>query len=348
MAADEIKTFIAGMPKAELHVHLEGCMTPTLARTLASRNNLPLPDSLASLDQSSGYSFHDLTSFLTVYYPNLGVLQTEVDFRDLALTYLTHAHSQNVLHVELFFDPQAHTSRGIPFPTVLRGYRAGILTAQRTLNMSASLIMCFLRDQSAEYAMATLMEALPFKDSIIGIGLDSDERDNPPSKFAAAFQRARKEGFLLTMHCDIDQPNSIQHIRQAVEEIQVDRIDHGTNIVEDPRLIDVARDRGIGLTCCPVSNSIVTRDFKGREITSLLRAGVKVTVNSDDPAYFRAYANENMEKMATDTDLTKQELIQLQRNAFQISWISTWRRNHFLQKLDEYEKKTITDLPNGA
>jgi len=344
---EDLKSFIAGIPKAELHVHLEGTLTPTLARRLAERNNLPLPPSLSSLDQSSGYDFHDLASFLAVYYPNLAVLQTDLDFRDLALAYLTKAHSQNVKHVELFFDPQAHTSRGVPFPTVLRGYRAGLQTAQRTMGISASLIMCFLRDQSPEYAMATLMDALPFKDSIIGVGLDSDERDNPPSKFAAVFQRASKEGFLLTAHCDIDQPNSIEHIRQVIHEIQVDRIDHGTNIVEDDELVDIIREKGIGLTCCPVSNSVVTADFKGREIVHLLRRGVKVTINSDDPAYFRAYANENLEKLAMGTDLTRKELIELQRNAFGISWISSWRRNHFLSLLDEYERKHLPTMVNG-
>ncbi|EXJ87289.1 adenosine deaminase [Capronia epimyces CBS 606.96] len=347
MASENLRSWIAGMPKAELHVHLEGCLTPSLTRSLAERNRLPLPAALSSLDQTSGYSFHDLTTFLAVYYPNLVVLQTEHDFRDLALAYLTHAHAQNIKHVELFFDPQAHTSRGIPFPTILRGYRTGILAAQRTLGISASLIMCFLRDQSAEYAMATLMEALPFKDSIIGVGLDSDERGNPPSKFAAVFQRASKEGFLLTAHCDIDQPNSIDHIRQVVQEIQVDRIDHGTNVLEDDSLVEILRDKGIGLTCCPVSNSVVTEDFKGREIVDLLRRGVKVTINSDDPAYFRAYANENMEKMATETDVTRKELIQFQRNAFSISWISSWRRNHFLSLLDDYENRTLSSMVNG-
>ncbi|KAJ4524402.1 adenine deaminase [Exophiala dermatitidis] len=278
----------------------------------------------------------------------MAVLQTEHDFRDLALSYLTHAHSQNVKHVELFFDPQAHTSRGVTFPTILRGYRMGLLIAQRTLGISASLIMCFLRDQSPEYAMATLMEALPFRDSIIGVGLDSDERDNPPSKFAAVFQRASREGFLLTAHCDIDQPNSIDNIRQVIHEIQVDRIDHGTNVVEDESLIEELRHKGIGLTCCPVSNSVVTQDFKGKEIAHLLRRGVKVTINSDDPAYFRAYVNENIEKMAVETDVTRKDLIQFQRNAFCISWISTWRRNHFLSLLDEYEKKTLSTVANGT
>jgi adenine deaminase len=241
-----------------------------------------------------------------------------------------------LLTSDRFFDPQAHTSRGVAFPTVIRGYRSAILRAERELGISAALIMCFLRDMSAEFAMATLMESLPFKDWIIGVGLDSDERDNPPSKFAAVFQRASKEGFLLTMHCDIDQPNSIEHIRQALEEIQVDRIDHGTNVVEDPKLVELLKQKNIGLTSCPVSNSVVTSDFKGKEISQLLRAGIKITINSDDPAYFRAYMTENMEKLASGTDLTKEELVQLQRNAFNISWISSWRRSHFLKLLDDY------------
>lgn len=199
--------------------------------------------------------------------------------------------------------------------------------------------MCILRDMDAGYAMSTLMDALPYKDWIIGIGLDSDERDNPPRKFAAVFERARKEGFLLTMHCDIDQKNSIEHIRQVLQDIQVDRIDHGTNVVEDPALVALLKQKNIGLTCCPVSNSVVTKDFKGEEITHLLRDGVKVTVNSDDPAYFRAYMSENMEKMAEGTDLTRHELAQLQRNAFEISWLSSEKREAFVNMLDDYEAK---------
>ncbi|KAJ9616735.1 adenine deaminase [Cladophialophora chaetospira] len=345
----DLPSFISAMPKAELHVHLEGCLTPSLARQLARRNSLPLPPSLSALDETgSTYAFHDLTTFLQVYYPNLSVLQTSQDFADLAITYLSKAHAQNVKHCELFFDPQAHTSRGVPFPTVVRGYQAGIHVAQRSLGISASLIMCFLRDQSAEYAMATLMDSLPFKDIIIGVGLDSDERDNPPSKFAAVFQRAAKEGFLITMHCDIDQPNTLTHLSQAITEIQADRIDHGTNIVESPELIATLKQRGVGLTCCPISNSIVTADFKGAEILSLLRQGVRVTVNSDDPAYFRGYINENMLKLAEGTDVTRRELIQLQRNAFSISWISSWKRNHFLQTLSEFERKTLGLEEEGA
>lgn len=321
-------------------MHLEGALEPALVRTLAARNHLPVPPSLK--ERTSGYDFHDLTSFLAVYYPNMAVLQTEADFSDLAWNYLLKAHSQNVVHTEMFFDPQAHTSRGVPFPTIIRGYRQAIIRAQRELGISASLIMCFLRDMDAGYAMATLMDALPYKNYIIGVGLDSDERENPPSKFAAVFKRARSEGFLLTMHCDIDQKNSIEHIRQVLEDIQVDRIDHGTNIVEDPSLVAIIKKKNIGLTCCPVSNSVVTKDFKGKELGDLLRDGIKVTVNSDDPAYFRAYVSENMEKVAEGAGLTKDELVQLQRNAFEIAWLSSEARDKFIGKLDNYAAQHVS------
>ena len=277
----------------------------------------------------------------------MAVLQTSADFRDLAYDYLTRAHAQNVKHAELFFDPQAHTSRGIPFPTVVLGYRSGLDLAHRTLGISASLIMCFLREESANYAMSTLLSALPYKDSIIGIGLDSEERNNPPSKFAAVYQRASREGFLLTAHADIDQPNTLEHIRQLLLEIQVDRIDHGSNVLESPELTQHLLQRGIGLTCCPISNA-VCKDAKLKEILTLLRMGVKVTINSDDPAYFRGYLNENLLKMANETDVSRKELIQLQRNAFNISWISSWKRSHYLAMLDEYEKTLGPSESAGA
>lgn len=337
--SNDLADFVSGLPKAELHVHLEGCLTPELAARFAERNKMPLPDSVKAASTASGFAFHDLTSFLAVYYPAMEVLQTASDFHDLAMDYLQKAHAHNVKHCELFFDPQAHTSRGVPFPVVLAGYRSGLLQAVKEYGISASLIMCFLRDMSAEFAMATLMDALPYKESIIGVGLDSDERGNPPNKFKAVFERARKEGFLLTMHCDIDQQDSIDHIRQALNDIKVDRIDHGTNIVEDPQLVDFVRQKGIGLTDCPISNSVVTSDFKGKEILQLLRHGVKVTINSDDPAYFRGYANENVMKIAEETDVSRAELVQLMKNAFEISWISSWKREEYLQLLDDYAKR---------
>jgi adenosine deaminase len=196
--------------------------------------------------------------------------------------------------------------------------------------------MCFLRDMDAQSAMDTLIEALPYKDWIAGVGLDSDERDNPPSKFSDVFARAKQEGWLVTCHCDIDQKNSIEHIRQALEDIGVNRIDHGTNIVEDERLVQMVKEKSLGLTCCPVSNSVVTRDFKGKEILQLLRSGVNVTINSDDPAYFRGYVNENLMKMVNGTNISKEELLTLQKNAFEISWISAGKKEYFLRLLEKY------------
>jgi len=331
----DLKEFIAGMPKAELHMHLEGALEPSLVRIIAERNKLPVPPLIQ--EQGSGYSFNDLTSFLAVYYPVLAVLQTSSDYHDVAWSYLTKAHEQNIVHAEMFFDPQAHTSRGVDFATVISGYHSAIVEAREKFRMSASLIMCFLRDMDAESAMQTLTQALPYKDKIIGVGLDSDERDNPPSKFAVVFERARTEGFRRTMHCDIDQKDSIEHIRQAVEEIGVDRIDHGTNIVEDARLVRLIREKGIGLTCCPVSNAVVTADFKGAEMKRLLRdEGVLVTVNSDDPAYFRAYLCENIGFLAERSALAREDVLRLQRNAFEIAWITAEERVGFLALLEEY------------
>lgn len=300
---------------------------------------MDLPPAVTKGSSSEGFAFHDLTSFLKVYYPAMHVLQTPLDFEDLAMDYLEKAHAQNVIHCELFFDPQAHTSRGVPFPDVIRGFSAAASRAERKFDMSVSLIMCFLRDMDAGYAMATLMEALPYKDQIVGVGLDSDELDNPPSKFKAVFERARKEGFMLTMHCDVDQVGSIDHIRQVVNEIQVDRIDHGTNIVEDDGLVEIVKEKGIGLTCCPISDSIVVNDGKAKEMLGLLRRDVMVTVNSDDPGYFQGYVNENIVKLATDMEVKPTELIRLQENAFKISWLPRWRKDEFLQKLYTYARE---------
>ncbi|MEU2036332.1 adenosine deaminase [Nocardia amamiensis] len=333
--SSDLAAFVRGLPKAELHLHLEGTLEPELKFRLAQRNGIELPEK--SVDEvKQTYRFHDLTSFLRVYYPAMGVLQRPEDFHDLAFDYLTRAHAQGVRHVEMFFDPQAHTGRGVPFPAVVSGYRSAIARARRMLGISAELILCFLRDHSAEYAMATLLEALPYKDWIIGVGLDSDERGNPPSKFDAVFQRARAEGFLLTMHCDIDQQNSIEHIRQALEDIEVDRLDHGTNIVEDDRLVELAKSKGIALTCCPVSNSFVTAQMKSDEIVGLLNRGLTVTVNSDDPAYFGAYAADNYLALAEQAGLEIDQLAELAKNSFRASWITPARQDQFLREIDAY------------
>ncbi|WP_280238853.1 adenosine deaminase [Nocardia abscessus] len=333
--ASDLAAFVRGLPKAELHLHLEGTLEPELKFRLARRNGIELPEkSVDEVEQT--YRFHDLTSFLRVYYPAMRVLQRPEDFHDLAYDYLRRAHGQGVRHVELFFDPQAHTGRGVPFPTVISGYRSAIARARRELGISAELILCFLRDHSAEYAMATLLEALPYKSWIVGVGLDSDERGNPPSKFAAVFERARAEGFLLTMHCDIDQPDSVEHIRQALEDIAVDRLDHGTNIVADDRLVELAKSGGIALTCCPVSNSFVTAQMKSAEIVGLLDRGLTVTVNSDDPAYFGAYVADNYLALAEQAGLGIDRLAELARNSFRASWITPARQDAFVREVDDY------------
>ncbi len=331
----DLDAYIAGLPKCELHLHLEGTLEPELKLALARRNGIALEQSTVD-EVEATYDFDSLASFLAVYYPAMGVLVTAEDFRDLAYAYLKRAAAQSVRHVEMFFDPQAHTGRGVPFATVVSGYRQAIVAARAEFGISAELIMCFLRDLSAEFAMATLMESLPYKDWIIGVGLDSDERDNPPSKFAEVFARARREGYQLTMHCDIDQVGSIENIRQALEDIGVDRIDHGTNIVESPPLVEQLKRRGIGLTCCPISNSFVTSDMKANEIVSLLRDDVRVTVNSDDPAYFRGYVGENFVALAAEAGLTAADVTRLARNAFEIAWLPERAREAFLAELDAY------------
>jgi adenosine deaminase len=321
--------FLAAMPKAELHVHLEGTLERRQRVVFAARNGMTIDD-----DQPAAYT--DLTSFLAAYYPNMDVLQNEQDFYDLAYAYLAKAADQGVRHSEMFFDPQAHTGRGIPFSAVVTGYHRAVVDAERDLAIGSRLIMCVLRDHSVESAADTLEASLPFKSWIVGIGLDSDERGNPPAKFARVFAKAREEGYLLTMHCDVDQADSVEHIRQAVEDIGVDRIDHGTNIVEDPRLVGLVIERGIGLTSCPMSNAVVSSSDKADEIVALLHAGVKISVNSDDPPYFGGYITENLLALAASTSLARADFVRLQRNAFETAWISSVERDAHLTALEQF------------
>jgi adenine deaminase len=315
-------------------VHLEGTLEPALKLQLAERNGIDIGQRTVE-EVEATYEFDSLTSFLAVYYPAMQVLREEQDFYDLAHAYLERAAADGVRHVEMFFDPQAHTSRGVPFEAVVTGYhRAAVDGAQ--LGVDADLIMCFLRDHSAESAEETFEASLPFRDLILGVGLDSDERGNPPEKFASVFARAREVGYRLTMHCDIDQVGSIDNIRTVLQDIRTDRIDHGTNVVEDPSLVDELRARGIGLTCCPISNRFVTNDMKAREIGDLLRSGVRVTVNSDDPAYFGGYVAENYVALAEAAGLTSAEVVTLAENSFVISWVDDARRAGYLDEVTRY------------
>ena len=331
----ELASFIAGMPKAELHLHIEGTLEPELKFELAARNGLALPYRSVE-EMRAAYDFNSLASFLTIYYEGMNVLVTEQDFYDLAMAYFRKAHSQNVVYAEIFFDPQGHTSRGIDFETVIRGFRRAQQDAEASFGMRTQLIMCFLRDMSAESAMETLEQSLPYGDWIVGVGLDSDERGNPPVKFKEVFARARKEGYRLTMHCDVDQENSVGHIWQCLDEIKVERIDHGVNALEDPALIKEINKRGLGLTVCPISNGFVTDGLKAQEIKLLLNGGVRATINSDDPAYFDGYMTENFLAVQKAINLSKEELVQLSRNAFDVTWLSQDDRKAYVDALDEY------------
>lgn len=340
--APALRDFVRRMPKAELHLHIEGTLEPELRFELAARNRLELP--YRDIDEMrASYIFHDLSSFLPVYYDAMAVLVTADDFFDLARTYLERAAGEGVRYAEIFFDPQAHTSRGVPFPTIIGGLQRAVVDARRRLGVTAQLIMCILRDHSAEYAMATLLESLPYRDAIVGIGLDSDERGNPPAKFAAVFQRARAEGYHLTMHCDVDQEGTTSHIRQVLELIDVERIDHGVNVLEDDALVQMARERGLGFTVCPVSNRYVTGDLKASQLREMLERGLRVTVNSDDPAYFRSYVTDNLLAVVEAAGLGEAELVQLERNAFEAAWLATGPKEELLAELDRFAAASGVD-----
>src|ERR1700686_3594117 len=239
---------------------------------LAKRNGMTLPYKDAA-EMRAAYDFHDLPSFLKIYYEGMRVLVHEPDFFDLTFAYLAKAHAQNVRYVEMFFDPQPHTGRGVAFDVVIRGIRRAQLDAERILGIKSQLILCVLRDWSAEFPRTTLVQSLPYREWIIGFGLDSDEKNNPPVKFKAVFERARSEGYFLTMHCDVDQQNSTEHIRQCLEEIGVDRIDHGVNVLESERLCDEVARRQLAFTVCPISNAYVTSGSKAKEIRRMLEVG---------------------------------------------------------------------------
>ena len=331
----DMRRFIERMPKAELHVHVEGTLEPELKFDLARRNGIELPyQSVEAM--RAGYDFDDLPSFLKIYYEGMSVLETEQDFYDLTTAYLTKAHSQNVLYAEIFFDPQAHTSRGIAYDTGIRGIRRAQVDAQDKLGIRTQLIMCFLRDMSAESAMATLERSLPYKDWIVGVGLDSDEKGNPPIKFKEVFTRARAEGYRLTMHCDVDQENSTRHIWQTLDDIGVDRIDHGVNALEDEALCDEIMRRGLALTVCPISNDSISGSLKALEVRRMLELGMRATVNSDDPAYFAGYMNENLVATQEAADLSRDQIVRLAVNAFEASWLPAEEKRALRSRLDRY------------
>lgn len=327
-----MKAFIHAMPKAELHVHLEGTFEPEHIFAMAQKNGVKLgyktPEAIVQ-----AYDFHDLPSFLNFYYAAMAVLQTEQDFYALAYAYFEKAAAENIVYVEPFFDPQGHTSRGIAFDTIIHGIHRAQCDAAKNLGLESNLIMCFLRDMSAESAMQHLELSLPYKDKIIGVGLDSDELNNPPLKFAEVFNRAREEGYKLTMHCDVNQKDIVPHIWQCLNDIKVDRIDHGINCLDDANAAAEIAKRGIGLTICPVSNNFVVQSYTTDEIKKMLALGIKATVNSDDPAYFGAYLSDNFLALVEHGNFSKADIIQLNKNAFDISWASPASKAKWLNQL---------------
>jgi len=331
----DMRSFVEGVPKAELHLHLEGTLEPDLRFELAERNAVEIPFATVE-DVRASYVFHDLTSFLVGYYDGMKVLLKEQDFYDLAMAYFRKAHSQNVVYAEPFFDPQAHTSRGVPFGAIITGIHRAQVDAERQLGMKTQLIMCFLRDMSAASALETLEASLPFKGWIIGVGLDSDERGNPPTKFKDVFARARREGYHLTMHCDVNQEDSVRHIWQALDEIGVERIDHGVNSLEDEALIEEIKARGLALTVCPISNRYVTGSLTVDEIKTMLEKGMRVMINSDDPSYMQAYLNENLLELVEVGGFTRAQIAQLAKNSFLATWLSEDEKADYTAKVDAY------------
>ena len=315
-----IDGFIQGIPKVELHLHIEGTLEPELMFRLAERNGIRLP--FGDVQQvRRAYEFTDLQSFLDIYYEGAKVLQTEEDFFDLTWAYLRRVHGENVRHAEIFFDPQTHTNRGVPFDAVVAGIHRALRRARRDLGLSSQLIMCFLRHLSARAAMETLELALPYKEWIVAVGLDSSEVGHPPEKFVDVFDRARGEGFLTVAHAGEEGPPAF--IWQAIELLKVRRIDHGVRCIEDPRLLDHLRTTQLPLTVCPLSN-VKLRVFERLEdhnIKSLLDRGIRVTVNSDDPAYFGGYLTANFQSIQKALNLDRRDIVQLSENAIHAAFV---------------------------
>jgi len=335
----DITRFIAAMPKAEYHVHLEGTLEPEMKFALAARNGLKLPFAdVAAMKRS--YDFHDLPSFLAIYYDGMNVLLTEQDFYDLAHAYLAKAASQNVLYTEMFFDPQEHLKRGVSMAAVIGGITRARAEAERTLGIRSQLILCFVRDSSAESAMAALDAALPMRQHLVGVGLDSDEKGNPPEKFAAHFVKARAAGLKVTAHCDVDQDDTLGHLRTAIVDLKVDRIDHGGNILQSPELVALAKRRNLYFTVCPTfSGTLRTSTPPVDVLRGMIDAGLNATVSSDDPAYMGSeYLNTVLVRAQARSALTRAELIGLERNAFNAAWLPADRKAVYLAKLDAFAR----------
>ncbi len=331
----KVSQFIRNLPKAELHVHIEGTFEPELMLAIARRNGISLP--FSTVDEArAAYQFSNLQDFLDIYYQGVNALETEKDFRDLTCAYFDRVAAQNVRHAEIFFDPQAHTDRGIPFAAVCRGIERGLQYAQQTHGITSRLIMCFLRHLDETDAFATLEQAMPFQRAIYGVGLDSGEVGNPPSKFARVFAAARAAGFRCVAHAGEEGPPD--YIEEAVDLLGVQRIDHGNRALEDPALTARLAELGMPLTVCPLSNHMlgVVGALDQHPLLAMLKAGLSVTINSDDPAYFGGYINENYQAMQDHLSIDDATLARIARNSFHASFLEPQRRAELLAELDAY------------
>ena len=323
MSADDTESrerLIRRLPKAELHLHIEGTLEPEMMFSLAAKHGVRLPYGSVEAVRAA-YAFHDLQSFLDLYYAGCDVLRDRHDFYALAMNYFTRVHADRVVHAELFFDPQSHTARGVAMEVVISGLRDAMDDARRRYGITSELILCLLRHLPEDDALATLEAATPFRSELVGLGLDSGERGNPPSKFARAFARARDLGLRLVAHAGEEGPAA--YIHEALDILKVERIDHGVRCDEDPALVErLARER-IPLTVCPLSNLKlrVVRDLAHHNFARLLRAGLALTINSDDPAYFGGYVADNYRAIAAAVDLSCAELVACAENAVRASFL---------------------------
>ncbi|TDJ36797.1 MAG: adenosine deaminase [Gammaproteobacteria bacterium] len=330
----DLASLIQRIPKAELHLHIEGTLEPELMMKLAQRNQIKLP--YASIDEiRRAYKFSNLQSFLDIYYAGAQVLRMEQDFYDLTWAYLERAAQDNVRHVEIFFDPQTHTGRDVSFAAAVDGIYGALQDGESNLGITFRLIMCFLRHLSASDAMATLGNALPYKSRIHAVGLDSSEVGNPPSKFVEVFDRARDEGFLTVAHAGEEGPPA--YIWEALDLLKVKRIDHGVRCLEDPALVKRLAKEQIPLTVCPLSNLklCVVDTLEEHNLKGLLEAGLCATINSDDPAYFGGYIGENFLRSTEALDLNADDIYILAKNAFTASFLSEKEKERYIAELDE-------------
>jgi len=337
-----MEAFLNAMPKAELHLHLEGTLEPELMFELARRNSIELP--FASVEAlRAAYDFGNLQDFLDLYYQGADVLRTEQDFYDLTWAYLQRCHEQNVIHVEPFFDPQTHTARGIPMATVLKGIDRALTDGREQLGISSELILCFLRHLSEEDALETLKQAEPWFDQIKAVGLDSSEVGHPPEKFARAFALARDKGLLTVAHAGEEGPPA--YIWGALDILQVSRVDHGVRAIEDEALMQRLIDEQMPLTVCPLSNTrlCVFDQMGDHNILSMLERGVCVTVNSDDPAYFGGYMTENFVALQRALNMTREQALKLAENSFIASFVEQPQKEHLLGQLRDFASAHLKD-----